>query len=185
MVETDHKYVKDLVWKKVFKSGFHFHVVSIFTLFQFDFSFNFKLPKWPRWVLRGDSLPGDRKSYENIKIKIFMFNASAKFQSAMGALQLTLLDNYQHCIQMSLPYPSCEWYIACPSCVVSCCDFGGFGGWILVERFAIKHFCSGFLDAKMATKLKIYFLFGWSIGCVRGLWQQEGCFEKRVRAETV
>ena len=111
----------------------------------------------------------DRKSNENIKIKIFMFNALTKFQSVIGALQLTLVDNYQHCIQMSLPYSSCEWYITCPPCVVSCCDFGAFGGWTLVKRFAIKHFRSGFLDVKMATKLKIYFLFGWSIGCVRGL----------------
>ena len=48
----------------------------------------------------------DRKSNENIKIKVFMFNALTKFQSAMGALQLTLVGNYQHCIQMSLSYPS-------------------------------------------------------------------------------
>ena len=69
MVETGHKYIKDLVWKNVFESGFHFHIVSIFALFQLDFSFNFKLPKWSRWVLRGDSLPWTGRAMKTSKLK--------------------------------------------------------------------------------------------------------------------
>ena len=43
MAEADHKYIRDLVQKVFFKSEFHFHVVPIFT--QFEFCFDFKLHK--------------------------------------------------------------------------------------------------------------------------------------------
>ena len=89
----------------------------------------------------------------------------------------------RHCIQMYLPFPFNEWYITCPFCVV--CGRWGLLLWLFwLLRYIlafesrnnmIKRFCY-----KMAARLKIYFLFGWSIGCVRGLWQRKGYVEKKV-----
>ena len=133
---------------------------------------------------------------QTLKIKVWCLIASAKSQKDF-IIQLWWAT-IRHCIQMSLCYPSCEWYITCPFLVV--CRAWELLLWLwwflkyivvfksrnnMVGRFFIRHFCGGLLDGKMTARLKIYFLYGWSTECVRGLWQREGYVEKRVWTRNV
>ena len=47
--------------------------------FQFDFHFNFKLPKWPRRAIRRHSpIPWPRRAIKTLKSKYSCLNAPAK-----------------------------------------------------------------------------------------------------------
>ena len=66
----------------------------------------------------------------------------------------------RHRIHMSLPYPSCEWYISCPflilrraSGLLLCLWWFLSRGIIWLEDLLLSYFCDWFLDGKMTARL--------------------------------
>ena len=86
MSEAGHNNIKDLVWKKSFKSYFDFHVVSNFMQFRFEFYLNGKPTTWLRRAIKRDS----QMSWQQRAIKTFWRKISK---------HILFLMSFQHSFQ--------------------------------------------------------------------------------------
>ena len=164
MVEAGRKCIKDLVK--------NFHVVSIFTQFQFDLCFNFKLPKWLRRAIRIHlPIPWPRRAMKKLKLQFSCLIASAKFQSVMGALRHpTLVDKYQ-AFYSNIFASSILFMVYYLSVLCSVWGMRVVGVTQVVFEVYSRLFLWQVPRWKDDSLFECY---------VRGLYQREGCVEKKV-----